>query len=379
MRELLRPVIAILLCRPLVSLFLLILTVTVTHSRAENSVSTSTILKELNRITVGTCINAIAWNSSGTRLVALSDFGRDITLWDSSNWKAINAFHNPGAAYSGNSLAIMPNGNVLTTPSLGTSVDPKYETLSIFSLVEWNPETGTPVRYIPDLGYPPSDTSRKAASTYIVSKDGSMIAIVWAHEVRIYDANTRSLIKTLPIPSASTHSDMPKSLAFSPNGHELAVGTLFGKLHLYTLQNGLLRKSLTAYKDELYSVSALAYSPDGSRIATGQHKNLNLKNPNTVAVSIWNVQDGTLLATLDGSTTVLQGKTEANPVRTIAWSPSGDQLAVGDGASLRVWRIGQGNQTLLLDKSIPHGAYSVSFSPQGTLAAAENNEVVIYR
>jgi WD40 repeat protein len=341
--------------------------------------STAHIPGEIHRLTVEKYINAVAWNADGSRLAALSGFGGDITVWETESWTVVKAFHNHGSAYAFNSLAFLSDGSLLTTPPLGDSPDPKYKTLSIFSLVQWNPDTGTPVRYIPDLGSPPSDISTKAANTYAVSKDGSLIAILWAHEVRLYETRTATLARTLPIPPMPKHADIPKSLAFSPDGHELAVGTLFGMMHFFNVQDGTLRKSITAYPDEKYICNAVAYSPNGRLIATGEHKNYNLKDPSTIAVTLWRTSDGTNLASLAGSVVVLQGKEEADPVRTISWSPAGDLLAVGDDASLRLWRVSKTGQKLLLDKKMPHGTNSTSFSPNGMLAATDNNEVVIYQ
>jgi len=339
------------------------------------------IPQEIKRLTVAKYINAVAWTADGSRLAAVSGFGGDITVWDTKTWAVVKEFHNYGSMYAFNSLSFLPDGSLLTTPTIGPSPDPKYETLKHFALVQWNPNTATPIRYLPNVPDPTKDLPIKVGptDTYAVSRDGTWIAGTGGKGVLLFDSKKGSLSRVIDIPDAYGHPDLARSIAFSPDGKELGVCTAFGMAHIFKLQDGSARLSFKAYPNERFSCGAMAYSPDGKYIATGRHHSFNFTDINEVAVDIWHVNDGSRVTSLPGSTngTVLKG--EVAPVRTLSWSANDNVFAVGDDLSLRLWRVTETSQTLLFDKSISHGAFNVSFSPQGVLAATDNNQVVIYQ
>jgi WD40 repeat protein len=339
------------------------------------------IPQEIKRLKVAKYINAVAWTADGSRLAAVSGFGGDITVWDTKTWDVVKEFHNHGSMDAYNSLSFLQDGSLLTTPTLGPSPDPKYQTLKIFSLVQWNPESATPVRYIPNIADPSHGMPPNVGPThtFAVSGDGAWIAGLNGMGVLLFESKNGSLSRFLAIPDVPTHKDIARALAFSPDGKELAVCTAFGMVHIFSLQGGPPHLSFMAYPNERFSCGALAYSPDGRYIATGRHKSSVTPDLNETAVDIWRASDGSKFSSLDGSTMRGGAKGEAAVVRTLSWSQGGDVLAVGDDLSLRLWRVTESNQTLLFNKDISHGAYSVSYSPQGVLAATDNNEVVIYQ
>jgi WD40 repeat protein len=329
---------------------------------------------EVRRLKAEGPINAVAWNADGSRLAALSSGGLNIRVWDAKTWKVIDEFQNPGASYANNSLAFLPDGSILTTPKLA------YGKSHLCSLVQWNPGTGKPVREIPDVCYPDrKDDVVGITDTYAVTKDGSLIAGIGGKVgLMIFDGHAGTFVKALQVPRTPNSSDFAMSVAFSPDGQTLAVGTGFGYVHFYDLQSGLVTHSFAAYESS-YNVHALAFSPDGQYIATGKYKGINVQNPNAIGTNIWQVKDGSPVAALPDATLELLGKDEAVGVWNVLWNPSGDILAVGDGRSLRLWRITLNSQTLILKKPSAQGPYGMAYSPDGILAATDNNEVMIYQ
>jgi len=333
-----------------------------TAPAASEPSNSKSVPHEIRRLRVDGYINAVAWSFDGSRLAALSQFGSTITVWDAKTWNVVKEFRRDGGAYSGNSLAFLPDGSLLTA-ALGEfsnegpdgnllkaaqigdhSGDPdyivpsvsnlKYHSLKIFSLIDWNLATGQPIRYIPPLEFPPSDLSPKITNTFAISRDRALIAAIKdGRSVWLYDASSGVRVQDLPTTPLPEHPDVANSVAFSPDGQELVVGTAWGWVHFFGVRDGVLRRSFRAYTTGEYRVAALAFSPDGKSIATGKAKGFDAREPNEFSTHIWRVSDGASIAMLPGATWILHGKTEAVSVRAMDWFK--DLLAVGDDRSLR--------------------------------------------
>src|SRR5215472_9433381 len=92
------------------------------------------------------------------------------------------------------------------------------------------------------------------------------------------------------------------------------------------------------------SISQVAYSPDGRRIAVAT----------STGVVLWNEEQGQVERVLTG------------PAHLVAWSPDGTRIASGAAGSIKVWDADSG--TLLL--SLGHAVNSVAWSPDGTRIAS---------
>jgi WD40 repeat protein len=150
--------------------------------------------------------------------------------------------------------------------------DPKYQTLAIFSLILWDPEAGRAIRYIPD---PVPDTGFRIedTDTYAVSPDGKLVAGIMQGSrdgpVLLFETATWTLVGHFFAPPTPKHPDGALCIAFSPDGREIAVGTLFGYVHVLAIGHETPRLSFLAYPDDVpcYSV---AYSHNGQILATGR-------------------------------------------------------------------------------------------------------------
>ncbi|MBN1305632.1 MAG: hypothetical protein JXA13_14430 [Anaerolineales bacterium] len=96
------------------------------------------------------------------------------------------------------------------------------------------------------------------------------------------------------------------ALAFSPDGTLVATGTDEGFVRLWDSENGQLVNLLSGH---VYPVRTVAFSPDGALLASGGSDS---------TARVWEVSSGESLRVYDTNTSI----------RDLAWSPDGEQLAV---------------------------------------------------
>ncbi|NER80672.1 MAG: hypothetical protein F6K42_14095, partial [Leptolyngbya sp. SIO1D8] len=138
------------------------------------------------------------------------------------------------------------------------------------------------------------------------------------------------------------------SLAFSPDGEQLATGDMDGKTRLWQVSDG---QPLLTFRRHREGIWAIAWSPDGQRFATGSEDH---------SVQIWDVHSGARFKTL------LVG----DVVRTIAWSPQAELLATGgDDCQIKLWHPRTGKCLKALSGHTDW-IYSVAFSPDGQQLAS---------
>src|SRR5256885_4419565 len=112
------------------------------------------------------------------------------------------------------------------------------------------------------------------------------------------------------------HTDVVSTLAFSPDGSTLASGSWDGTLKLWNLPSG----ALLWRGRHTNSISCLAFSPDGRLLASSGRD---------ATVQFWDAHNGTNLQILP----------HPGAVYRVTWSPDGSLLASGDFAgSLRLWQ-----------------------------------------
>lgn len=97
-----------------------------------------------------------------------------------------------------------------------------------------------------------------------------------------------------------------------------------------------------------YPVDSVAWSPDGSSIASA----------NVAAIDVWDPGTGTLRLT------------EPLSSEELAWSPDSKRLAIGSGGVIKVWQMGpQGNvldELTLAASEMTSGIHSLTLSPDGS-------------
>jgi len=118
---------------------------------------------------------------------------------------------------------------------------------------------------------------------------------------------------------------------------------------------------LYTYRGHSASVNAVAWSPDGKRIASGSDDH---------TVQVWDATDGGHVFTYrDDSDYVVEGYPNGNIVKSVAWSPDGRRIASGDeGGVVRGWDAADGGNGFLSDGN--SDVKSVAWSPDSKLIAS---------
>lgn len=138
-------------------------------------------------------------------------------------------------------------------------------------------------------------------------------------------------------------------VAFSPDGHLLAVGSFKEGVHIWRIADKTLMYSLG---DQ--SAGSVVFSPDSQLLVTaGGGKG--------GTVDVWRLSDGTLLRTLDSTLTTW--------VHSLALSPNGQALAVGTSENVHIFTVADG----MLQQTLETSGANVAYSPGGQVLAVANN------
>ena len=198
----------------------------------------------------------------------------------------------------------------------------------------------------------PDITPRMArpAPVYSVAfaPDGKTVAVAGHKEVRLLDAGTGQVLKTLSGPS-----DAVRAVAYSPDGKLLAAAggapSRGGEVVLWDPVSGERARTIEGHRDYVY---AAAFSPTGRFLATASYDR---------AIRLWYPGTGKERAKLSE---------HLDAVFALAFSPDGRWLASGSGdRTVKVWDVSAGQRLFTLSDALDN-VYAVAFHPSGRQLAA---------
>jgi WD40 repeat protein len=189
-----------------------------------------------------------------------------------------------------------------------------------------------------------------------LNSDGSMLASTTSSTFGLWNGQSGTLMTSLPLTAVS-------AVAFSPDGVRIAVATSDNNVHLLTWNGQQIASHKTARGPA--RASNLVFSADGISLAV-----VGLDR----TISVWNVassndENPQVTATLSGHTSLVRG---------VAFSRDGRYLVSGgDDRTVRVWDLtatGPASNLLLTITVGPRGVSGVAFAQDmtGILATADD-------
>ena len=155
------------------------------------------------------------------------------------------------------------------------------------------------------------------------------------------------------------------TIAYSPDGSRLAVGASTG-IWLYDAATGEERSLLS---EGTGMVTSIAYSRDGKMLASAHNAYRNDEHRKHY-VALWDTTTGTLIKTLSDKH---KHREYTVPINSVAFSPDGTRIAVGDYEGGLLWDVGTGTLIGTLDHN--RSIASVTFSPDGSMIASGHESV----
>ncbi len=343
--------------------------------------------KELRTLAGHTsCVNCVAFSPDGTHVVSGSD-DETIKIWDLKCNEEM--FELPVRAENENFLLDdMTDGHVM---GLGLSEDASEVVWAVEDglVKRWNSTTGrvVTIQLRPDGPKPIGPASFNRSATQVSVSD---IDAMWVFEIASASAIERF--------SRSNDRDSIQLSAFGPHNDRIAVLTELGNIEIWEIDSGvrLVEKYSGAER-----FSCLAYSPEGTRIVTGNEDGevelldvADLKSrklgdahipiAGAIAISpdgnrivsgnaegnikLWDALSLREIATVSGA---------INETLVVAFSPDGSRIASGgiDG-TIRLWDAHDGQELCLLGRH-DSKVEDIVFSLDGSCIATADDDRAI--
>ncbi|GAK58061.1 WD-40 repeat protein [Candidatus Vecturithrix granuli] len=319
-------------------------------------------------------VNTLSFNRDG-RLLASGSDDKTIKLWDIAKQSEITASMSHQRRVT--KVAFHPNDTLLFSGDTGSNAELSGPVLGTNILMrggkncEWPDEKLNKQILNPHLrlGSFPQGTMKfwnildKSEITTINRSDWTnfIISPLWKFLAAKGPGTVKMVNATKTSPEIGEHLnyyDGVFPLTFSPNG-KLLASTHYGPITLHKIpvevtefgfKNFDEANFLTLWKKyDACDVTEFMGSPDGGMMALGD---------NSMAIKVWNVEDGRELLTLPGHSMI---------VESLSFSPDGKLLASGSAdRTIKLWNIADGREIFTL-QGHSMSVESLTFSPDGKL------------
>ena len=313
---------------------------------------------------------SVAWSPDGKKLASASA-DKTVQIWNANSKNPTLIYRNHAKSVS--AVAWSPDGLRIVSGSWDTTVQ------------VWDARSGR--KLFTYRGF------SREVSTVAWSPDGEYIACgSWDKMVQVRQAESGSRIFTYaghssPVhsvawsPSSSTAPIRPAKDAGAVNRASTTGGREVGAInraptvlrlasasgdaaktdvdHNVHVWNAFTGDDLLIHRDHFYFVTAVAWSPDGKKMASASAD---------TNVQVWNAATGGNILTYRG---------HSSKVNAVAWSPDGRRIAsAGDDRTVQVWDAATG-ETILTYRGHSKEVNSVAWSPNGTRIASASQDATV--
>lgn len=161
----------------------------------------------------------------------------------------------------------------------------------------------------------------------------------------------------IPIRTYKGHTGSVYTLAFSPDGSTLATSGNDRFIRIWDVATGIDKATLRGHTS---GVRFLTFNSDGTLLASVSHDK---------TIGLWDVQTGQRTFTL---------QSHDGPVSGVAFSPDGKTLATsGDDRTVRLWEVATGSQKTQI-QSHNGAVWVVAFSPDGKTLVSGSDDMRIH-
>ncbi|HVW69286.1 MAG TPA: hypothetical protein VHB68_09940, partial [Steroidobacteraceae bacterium] len=312
---------------------------------------------------------AVSWSPDSRFLVAASDYGNVLSIWDRSG-KRVNQLHRLGGGPTlWGSISFLQGSSQVAFPPPDAA--PHSTAFSI-----WDVRTGNPVRQVdgPQPDY--------RAQHFMTSPDQLLLAVATRGGGRRKNYNANLVIYNTVTWAPTSSVDISEgisSLSVFSRGTQVVVGTTInGMIHILDMRTGASIGSILAYEPSplgILAISAVAGSPDGDKILLGLGQTLLSQGERSES---WSRSLATtqIIRVPDGVRVWSSSEPKA-PIRAAAWDPKNRFAALLDNADTLYLIRSDGNTSKI---QVPPRALSAAIAPDASYIAITNDHGVrVYR
>lgn len=305
-------------------------------------------------------VKRIAWAPEGKRIASAGREQGIIRVWSSITGELLLMYrgHQRRLISAVCALCWSPDGQRIASSATTRAAVHVWDTTTGITTLTYRghclPMIGAPLALMNDL----FALAWEPKGTRIASSSAQVLPFINS-DIHIWDADTG---KTLFVYHA--HNDVVNIVMWSPDSIHVASADNAGTIHIWHSHTGdQLLVYRPQHKRKLVdkSVSALAWSPDGTKIVSTYY--------DCQDVYVWDAKTGDTLFIYSGHTAIVRGLT---------WAPDGSKIASGSyDKTVHIWDATTGKRFFIYRKHTGN-IEALAWSPDGTSIASGGQDRIVH-